>query len=426
MNSVATTHSSDADSMLAILHERQQHILSKLPTFSKTTISIALVGLLATFVTKILTSESPSSYVASLVASPSLANLIAFALGAFSSLIIWMFVIWSLSFVPFIAYYAHKSSKDNKLGVVTKPFRWVQLYAATFLPMIIFATAWNSSPALENINVIISIQNITELIIVASGAIIIAITLGLVNRNVPIKLVSLRLSVFSSLLYLALFLAYGRGYGLASHVMVYGILLYLMFDSNQIGEIGRRIALHDVDPEVAERFDDIATRQQEVKSIEDTIKLKEKEQEAKAAKQKLEMNSARSDNEMALSGQLIEIKKKKMALNKDINTVQLQVLETKITTLSDVFGILSKELDSKNKSEIPEALGKLRESVKNYSPGAIQEKMNAIICEMNAGLRGIPESLDELREQLILTSTEIEKQTKLMSGSSNEENAGES
>ena len=101
------------DNLLDILRKRQERILSRLPFFAKVTSSLAVIGLLVTFIAESLNAGTGTETFTNFIPEINLGDLIAFFLGIFSSLVIWIFVIWSLSFVPFVAYYAHKKLLKN-------------------------------------------------------------------------------------------------------------------------------------------------------------------------------------------------------------------------------------------------------------------------------------------------------------------------
>ncbi len=403
------------DSLLEVLQERQESILSRLPNFAKVTIPIATLGFALTFVIKLFADTSFRAQVSNMLLSqPTPGSIIALVLSIVANLIIWVFVVWSLSFVPFIAFYAYKASRKGVASVVTKPFRWVQLCASTFLPMAIFATAWISFANEGKSNVVVQITSVGDVIFVVFGTAFVVAILIAKNKWIPVRLAAVRLSLFSSLLYLSLFLAYGRGVGLASHSMVFGILIYIMFGSSQLAELARRITILDIDHEIAKRFDDLLNRHQELRSKQDNTYLMQKEHEAQSSQHQLDLTISRAGSDMDLEQQLAGIRKKKLSLNQKMNEVQLQIFEKKIQTLTDGFDILSSEFSERMGREIPQKLRDLKENVKTYSPQEIHTRLSLIMTEMNTSLEGIPESLEELRAKLLQTASELERQTRLL------------
>jgi hypothetical protein len=401
--------------VLDVLEERQGVILSRLPAFARITLPVAIIGFIATLMIHLITAQRMRERMIGFSWSEiTLGSLIAGFLSLFSDLVIWIFVVWSLTFVPFIAYHAHKASRESQARGMTQPMRWVQLYASTFLPMAIFALAWNSVGASSHPPEPLKLRSLFDfLLLVASTALVFGL-LAAINKWIPVRLAAVRLSLFSCLLYLSLFLSYGWGVGLASAAMVLGIVIYLMFYSADIAELGRRISIHDVDPKIAEQFERIAIGHQTLRTRQGENLLKQKEQEVQATEQQIDIGIEKSVNEMALDGQLKDIRKKKLSLNKKMNETQLMVLERKIDALGDVFTVISAEVTERMTQDVPEQIRELRENVKSYTREELQEKMNSIVSLLNRSLEGIPEGLAELRTQLLITTSEIEKQTRLI------------
>jgi hypothetical protein len=205
--------------------------------------------------------------------------------------------------------------------------------------------------------------------------------------------------------------------------MVFGILLYLMFWAGDFSELARRISLHDIDSRLAERFEQIVARYEDVQNLKDETHLSRKEHEAQATKQKLQIEVQQSESDLALGAQLADMRAKKLSLTKKMNEVQLEVLEKKIDTYGAVFGILSGEMRSRLGDDIPLQIAELKTNVKNLSPEEIQVRMNQIMHRLNDSLQGIPESLAGLRTQLLETTTEIERQTRLIAAESDSQDA---
>jgi hypothetical protein len=420
-----TTTRSDTNTLLSVLQERQRRIIASLPAFAKATIPAACILFLVSFIVRVSTDTSLRIDVSRGFSDLSLGSVISLLLGVFSNLVVWIFVIWSLSFVPYIAIQAHKASRHAYASLQAKPMRWVQLYAATFLPMAIFATAWNSFASQPRTAFSIRIGNWTDFLALLLGSSLVVMLLAAVNYWIPVRFAAVRLSFLSLLLYIALFLTYGQGITMASHAMVFGILIYIMFWSGQIADLSRRISLHDIDPRLAERFDEIFSRDQELRGLRDETELRKREHEAEMEKQQLQLSTTQSASDLSLNQQLAQIRQRKVVLNKDMNEVQLQVLETKIETLGEIFGILSEEMHNRMTGDIPEKLKELRQNVKGYSPEEIQSRMANIIGQINSNLQGIPETLEDLRTQLIATTTELERQTKLLADESRQNETGQ-
>lgn len=407
-------------SITEALQQRQQQILSRLPSFARTTFIIAAIGFLVYSIARLIFVASFRTQVLNIELS--LGTMIALLLGLFSNLVVWLFVVWSLSFIPYIAYYSHRASRGGAAIVTTRPLRWLQLYAATFLPMAVFAIAWNSIAHGDSGNYTLRIESRVDALVLFLGTALVVISIFGINRLIPVRFAAIRLSFLSTLIYLSLFLAYGQGVTMASHAMVFGILLYLMFFSAQLSELARRISLHDIDSKIADRFEQIIARHDEVQNLRDETQLTRKEHDAQTTKQKLGIEIAQANSDLGLNEQLAEMRVKKLNLTKKMNEAQLKLIENKIDYCKEVFEVLSGEMNSRVSNEIPQQIEELRRNVKDLTPEEIQSKMNQIIKRINENFQGIPDTLTELRNQLRETTSEIERQTRLIAAESDEEN----
>ncbi len=410
------------ESLLRLLQERQQNILSHLPAFAQITILLSVLGFAGTvFVGTVTNAFSGRPALSYFFPFPSdLGSTIALLLTLFSNIVMWVFVVWSLSFVPFIAYQAHNSSQTLKTNVVVKPFRWVQLYASTFLPMMIFAVAWHSilPPGNDNntairhtTSIVIQITSQEEAVVVIVGAIIVVGVLWVINSFIPGSFSALRLSLISAMLYASLFLAYGRGYGAASHAVVFGILTYLTLGANQIEEVGRRMAVYDIEPNTAQKLEEIVRRDQERRSIQDEALIKQEEHEAQTAMHRIERTIAQAKSEEALNEQLSKIHKEKIELNRQMVEVQLNLLGQRIQIMHGAFRVVSEEFTHKAQAEMDEKIKWLEANAKYFSPDELTEQMRKLRQEMDSSIQGIPESLQELYQELQKTASQLEIQT---------------
>lgn len=410
------------ESIIGVLQERQKKILERLPIFAKTTAGLALLGFAGFYFIRLF--NQLSSLESSGQGRPvidwraiNLSQIIAWTLSLVSGYVTWLFVFWSIAFIPYISYQAHLASRESDSPIATRPLRWLQLYAATFLPIALFAICWNSLAADTVPAPNLTINNPTDAAFLIFGAALIFFLIFLINRFIPVRLAAFRLSFFSVLLYVSLFLTYGRGVTIASHATVFGILLYLIFRADELSEIARRISLHDIDTRLADRFEQLIARYDDTQRLQDETHLTRKEHEAQATKQKLAIEIKQAESDLAVNAQLSDMRVKKLDLTHRMNQTQLSVIEKKIGAFGEVFGILSGEMEKRLSEEIPEQLEQLRQNVEALSPEQIQNKLNNIMRQISAGLQGIPESLKELRAQLQQTATEIETETKLIARS---------
>jgi hypothetical protein len=415
------------DSTVTALNARQSAMTERLPFFAVLTSLVAFAGFILSVY---IQARGDTDLIAELrVFTPrgfSIGAAIALMLGLFSRFIIWLFVVWSVTFVPYLSLRAHRAARATAKTLPAKPLRWLQLYAATFLPVALFATAWNSLPPGDHPPLSLKVASFSEMILLILGSAAVVGSATLINRLIPLKLSAVRLSLFSLMLYTALFLAYGLGVGLVSHMAVFGILIYIMFGSAHLAELARRISMHDLDPQLAERFHSFIQRYDELRGAHEGTELRRREQLRRREhgltleQQRLELEFARSERDVTLGQHLSQIKQKEVELSTSINQAQLSYLERKIETLKKMFEILSKEHHNKMSEEIPLLLEEMSAKVREYSADQIAEKLNEVISKVNTTLRGIPDTLSELRTQLRETADELHRETRMLRDRSEE------
>jgi hypothetical protein len=449
---------------MEVLQQRQQRLLSLMPNYARRMIFWAILGFLVYLFLQLiarlfwlplppnLSQLSPQDIVASLfnelkkifaVENLSLGSAISAVLSLFSNVVMWAFVLWSLTFVPFLAYNSYKLSHETKSDLTTRPLKWVQLFASTFLPMAAFAIAWNSITN-RGSNIVVQIRSVEEAIILVVSTAIITIALFLINGGlpagsttnrfpllsvfingiVPIDAIAIRLSLLSALIYASLFLAYGQGYSVASFAALFGILFYLMFASGQIEEMGRKIVIYDLDPNVAQKLDVINAKFDQLRVTRDETALSQRETQVLQEQAKAKSKLVESQVEQRLSRQLSEIQSRKIELVEKVNQTQIDMLEQKIKMLSSMFDVASKEFETKLELEFPQKLDELREKAKTLSPQDLYARMDALMKDMNPILEGLPETLGELRTQLLNAANELETQTRLLMAGSTEKPEG--
>lgn len=399
---------------LQLLEKRQSEIMAKLPDYLRVTALTAIIGFVITSAVQwFFGGETSQNLSFPEISELSIGSIIAFVLTLLAVLIVWLFVIWSVSFIPFIAFHAHKSSRKFEVPVGTRAFRWIQLYTATFLPMAVFAVAWNSFATLGNdIEITISTVEIAILTLGVAG-----VTAGLwfINRYIPGKYLALRVSLLSVVLYASLFLTYGRGYSLASYSVLFGILVYIaIFGSDQLEEVGRRIATYDIDPVVADRLDETTNTYQQLQSKYDEMYTKELESDALRQENEQIVRLTQIENETNLNMQLAEIRKSKADFNQLTNETQLKIYQAKLDALKQMYEVLSAELSDRIKVQIPQSLDTLRTQAQGYSARELQTVMAQIMNETDAALEGLPESLENLRTRMLEATREIEQHTILL------------
>ena len=201
---------------------------------------------------------------------------------------------------------------------------------------------------------------------------------------------------------------------MASLAMLFGILFYLIFASGQIEEMGRRLVVYDLDPNISKKVDVINARFQTLQVTHDEITLSEREnrmlQDQSRAKSKL----AEAQMEQRLGEQLSEIQSRKIELVHKMNRTQIEMLEQKINMLGSAFDIVSKEYTNKLTQDFPRQLEVLKEDARTLPAKELSEKMNGFMGGMNLLLEGMPETLGELKKQLITAADDLENQTRML------------
>ena len=406
------------DQITDILNERQRAIIEKLPSFFKVTLTLAILGFLISFAVRVSADPTMSggfqtalTHVTSQITVP---RVVAFVLSLFSSVVIWLFIIWSLSFATFLTYQAHKASRISSSIIRTKPIRWMQLYAATFFPIAVFATAWDTVGSASPANFTLSLSSVAEVLWLVCGTATVVALIWLANHFIPSRLAAVRLSFLSLLLYTSLFLTYGCQITIASHSMVFGILLYLMFESSAFSDLARRLSLHDVDIALASHIDKILERHQEIENLKGETALKREEHIATEERHALSLEISQSESDQNIRSQLADIHATKIQLSERLNRAQLTLIEKRIQTLTEVFEIVNNETQARLRGGITAQLASLRNEVKDMSPDELTDRLGQITKTIEANLTGIPESLKEVRKLLVQTTRDLARETKLI------------
>jgi cold shock CspA family protein len=408
------------DSLLKVLEKRQRYLVSKLPVFFKYTVLLSVLGFLITSTIQFFTNDFSLEKTGLIsLYQPTLGAIITIILNLFAVIIMWVFVVWSLVFVPYITYYAYKSSKEDNIPIGGKAFRWVQLYAATFLPMAIFAIAW-SSYSIENSELTLKVSTLNDIIVVLVGSGLVSGFIFVASKYIPSKMVAVHLAIFSTLLYITIFLTFGGGYGIYSYSMIFGTLIYLTIGSQKLEELGRRVATYDLDPRIADKLNEIAIKNQEIISASDEIRAKEVELQMKSELHSHNIRSDRMDNDISMAEQLSNINREKIEFNKLSNETLLNVFQQRASLIHNMYEVLASELSDRMSEEIPNQIRELQDNARNYTPDELQEKMKELMGHMNSSLEALPESMKQLQKEMLTAAKDIEKQTYLMHNSSND------
>ena len=133
-------------------------------------------------------------------------------------------------------------------------------------------------------------------------------------------------------------------------------------------------------------------------------------QDQSKAKSKL----AESQMEQKLGDQLSEIQTRKVELVHRMNRTQIEILERKIDMLDQAFEIVSKEYTSKLSQDFPKQLDELKNAARTLPANELSAKMTDFMGGMNLLLEGLPETLGELKTQVLKAANDLESQTRLL------------
>lgn len=397
-----------------IIESRQELILYRLPRYFKVTFLISCSGFLLTFFVELIRTIFADSR--ELNFSLSLGGLISLLLTLFANLIVWIFVIWSISSVPYIIFCAYQSSQSVRKSIISQPLKWIRLAASTFLPMTIFALAWTSFSRGTS-EAVIQVSSV-EFVAVIIGSLLVTILLYGIDYIIPSHKLEIRILLLSSLLYLSLFLTYGLGYSPVSYSMVFGCLIYTSFlgGSESVSDILKGVATYDIDLEHLTRLEDIARRREAMGMVKHTQELEEEEHviEVYALKQRTEAELKISElqSDKKLNEELLKLRKRKIEANQRINELALKGMEQKINALVQLYDILSSEHESRVNRLTEEKLKQLQADVKDIRPEELDEMIKKLVGEMNILSQGIPEGLESLREEIISTTQIMENETR--------------
>ncbi len=352
---------STAEGLRKALRERQREIWAHLPKFVRTTSLIAFAGMIITSIIQSVTNTTPSWRGGTIfLSNPTLGSVITLLLSFVSILVMWIFVIWSIFFIPFVGYQAIKASQKLGVSQETKSFKWVQLGISILIPLVTFALIWNSAANVE-VNTSLHIESGIDAILVVIGIVIVISLLTGINKLVPPHLVNVRVSLLSFMLYTTLFLTYGWGVGLASNSMLFGVLIYLMFGMNDIGQLARRITIYDIDTKAIDSLD----------SRDELLRKR------------------RQVAELGYSAQI------------EIEEYLLDMLQTRFHQLRQTFELLSKEASDRFDDRIQYKIIELEKEAKELSLSQLSSRISVIMAEIDQASHDIPQALQLLREKVI-------------------------
>lgn len=404
-----------SDSLLKDLQERESRVIARIGPFATVTGVLAFCMFAGTILLDWLSAGAgtlPDSLAA--FRNPSLAILMAGSLRLFANYVMWLFGIWSVAAVPYVAYVAHEASRAKKVNVETSSARWVRLWAATLLPAIAFSMVYGgggvggAGPAL--------ITSVFDLIVVAGGTLLTTALLALTSLVVPRSRTDLKLALFSSLLYLAMYLQYGQGFGLASQAALMGIMCFLLFGTKQVQDLLHGMATFDIEPSVVEQLDEVIRRRQEIKSSQDHLAVKRQGLELSKAQSAVDLEGQRLEHEQILSKQIGEIQRAKVDFSQSTNSALLEIFKQKLELFQETAKILQGELRTRIETESKRQIEELRSNASKIPPGELATRLRGIMDAVNNDFNGVPEALQELQTQMFEIADQMQERTRALQG----------
>lgn len=276
-NSQKSTTISGADIFHTVL-KRQKSILADVPTYFRIIFIISAVGFLL--------SISLNGF-GELLVEKTLSGIISVILSIFTGLLTWVFILWGLTFIPFVIYKSYQASTKFSSYFGSRPFRWIQLLLPTSLSTAFFVIAYAANPVYKSSNSIpaLQVKSTQDLVVLLVGSVTTALLLSLIfssKLNLHLKLGSFNL-LFITVVY------YQFSYSAFFHSLLFGILFYLMFASGQIETIGRQIVIYDFDAKIISDISKVWKHQEELNIAKDEILLAEKEIEQRRSEQASEI-----------------------------------------------------------------------------------------------------------------------------------------
>ncbi|WP_046744324.1 FUSC family protein [Kordia zhangzhouensis] len=398
------SESSMAEKLIQGLEARQKATLDNLPKYGKWSIIIGIAILVIGITIQILTGTLPNEQfqLINSLKTPTIGGILTFFFTIIAFIINAVFAVWAVSFIPYFAYKSYKASRQIKIPLRTNSSKWIQLFASVFLPIIAFSIFASNVPTTNSSFLInLSFQDFLTILI---GALVTWGILYVTVKFIPLKYIVVHLTIYSLLLYAVIFFAYILGFGTITYGAVLGMMLFLMFSSNKLGEITRRISIYDIDSNIADKLTAVSNR-------ENTIKVKEAEADVGKLDRELGNRVENLKNEEEISKQLQQIKTSQLEINSKVGKTKLDIFNKKLDLYNRLFTIISEEYEVKVNEELPDLLGTFKENVKNMSAKELGERMDAIINQVNSSLDSIPKGLDNLRLEMKKATKELKDAT---------------
>ncbi len=395
-------NNSMAEKLVNGLDTRQRQTLLELPKYFWLTFWISIGILILGFSLQVYNKSLPQDQVRLLksLQNPTIGGV----MSAFFTLVAYivnsLFAVWALSFIPYISLRAYQVSTKVVIPLRLNSSKWIQLFAATFFPILLFAIV---SSNVDQVNNALIIQfTSTDAIIIFVGSLAVWGILWITTHYIPLKYIVIHLSTFSILLYATIFLVYILGYGTVTYAAVIGILLFLMFSFNKLGEIARRVSIYDIDNSIADKIMAVSSRENAIKVTEAEIDVRKLENVIDGKMKKL-------NNEDKINEQLQKIRETSISFNNRVNETKLDAFNQKLEFLNQLYTILSEEYKLKVDQELPQMIQEFKQNVKNLSQKELSNQMQTILNHVNVSIDTIP--LDNLKLEMRKASKELKQAT---------------
>lgn len=390
------------------LEERQQKLLGNIKQFVLASIGATVILMLIYTAIKLKSNDTSAFDFTFLKLNDyTLQRVISLVITVFSNFVSIMFVLWTLFFIPYIAYQSYRISQKISLPIGRKPFKFMQLILSTFFPAMIFAVIWGNLPP-ENIG-FKSVQTLQDVAFTLIIGIVVWAILFTASNILSNRYIYIYTSLLSVLLFASLLLNYGLGVGAISYGTLFGILFFLTFNFPRVEEIGRVISMYDLDFAIIDKFNSVI-------DAEDEIETTKWERELQVQKYNAEIEHLEIESQHDVNRQLQTVEKFKLDFNARITEEGFKQWEMQLQALDRLQSILSEELNQKISRDIPTKIASLAKRAEGMSSDNLHDQINQIRDEILASFDGPPEVLEDIRQKFHDRIEDVYKQTKKLSG----------
>jgi hypothetical protein len=372
------------------------------------TIIISLVGVVSTILYQLFKEQTiPLKYGIVTKDNEGLRYIITFTVYFIGQVSLWFFLIWSLTFTAYVSYISFRSSTIFASPLTTRSFRWLQLGSATLFPILIFTVLWNlASAEIPISDPEISILNFAIILFLS---ILVAIFLFAVNNYIPEKMLSPKLAFYSILLFASVILSFASGYTFATHVALFGFLLYFTVDAKKIESMVEEIALYDLEDSVYSKVKEIIASNNRI--IVNASEAVIRRQTMADRQNQFEQEKINSDLEVMINkgDKLADIERKRVSLIDKINSVVIKDHESKIALISKAAEILAQAHLEKTSKEHDDMLTDITTNSGSYTREDIERKLSEIISIAGNNSTNLPDNVEKLK-QIVNETLRIQKQ----------------